>query len=77
MFNSPFGKKVLGHLHDLLEVDHTLEPGQLDGKPICPITMAVRKGRRDAYYLILNQIELGNAIRMEMLKGEQGDDGSQ
>lgn len=70
LFSLPAGTKTLEVLKDMLGVEQTIEPAEehfiLTGNysPVDPIGMAIRKGRRDAYYLIKNAITRGdNAVR--------------
>ena len=67
-FSLPAGVEALRILEDKLGVKQTVEPAQevflRTGvyHPIDPTEMAIRKGRRDAYYLIMNAIERGGSV---------------
>lgn len=75
LFLNPAGRDVLRIFEEMLCVRHTLEPSQEraiktgEYHPIDPVEMAIRKGRRDAFYLIENAIIRGRAA---MEKGEDG-----
>jgi hypothetical protein len=64
-FGTPQGQEVMGILESRLGVRHTVEPAQeiylTTGvyHPIDPVELYIRKGRRDAYYLIENSILRG------------------
>jgi hypothetical protein len=71
LFESDLGYQVLGIFEEWLGVRHTLEPSQEryirtgEYAPIDPVEMAIRKGRRDAFYLIENAVLRGRALIKE------------
>lgn len=83
LFSTPAGEAALNAMERMLGVGITLEPAQeasiKTGKyhPICPIEMAIGKGRRDAYYLVKNAVARGKHImqlRAEAAMKEEGDE---